>query len=120
MTKIIFISIMAVGFLYSTIHAAVSDSFLSNAPMIIGAITVFIAGLVAGFVKIFNTIKAYHTEVNHKMDLLLKEKDDKIKAVETAKVLADAIVAARNQGKLDAIEEQKKEELLKQLPPEKA
>lgn len=120
MLKISLIAVSAVMFLYSTIQASMSDSFWTNAPLIIVALTGFLTAAVAGFIALWKfvaslkkDVKDYHVAVNSKMDLLLKEKDDNTKALETAKILADAIVAARNKGKLEAMEEHKKEELLR-------
>lgn len=125
--KITLIAVTAVMFLYSTIGAAVSDSFWNNAPLIIVALTGFLTAAVAGFIALWKfvaslkkDVKDYHVLVNSKVDLLLKEKDDKAKAIEAARVLAETILAAKNVGRLEAIEEMKKEELLKKLPPEKA
>lgn len=101
-----------------------SDSFWNNAPAMIssiGVILISVVGIILNY-KVNNVKKKVDTvneNVNGKMDQLLKSKDDLALAKEADQKLIDAKQAAHDSGKLEAMQEQKKDEALKNTDPQK-
>lgn len=108
-----------------------SDSFWNNAPAMIssiGVILISLFGIILNYKvnnvkktvdKVGETVNTVGENVNGKMTQLLQAKDDIALVKEADIKLQDAKKASHDSGKLEAMQEQKKDEALKNTNPEK-
>lgn len=105
-----------------------SESFWNNAAQIITAVGVVFIGALSAILtyklnKVNKKVETVDTKlkevgenVNGKIDKLLQGKDDIAKAKDDAERLGEAKIAAHDSGKLEAMQEQKKDDALKNTP----